>query len=205
MADSGKGPKVDMPDELMAQLDEDTDAEKVEDSIDVDSVPEADADLAPAGDTEATTDPAVELEELNSRYLRLAADFDNFKKRALKERQDLHNYANENLIKELLVTVDNLERAVGHGRQKEGEPETLLQGVELTYRSLMQALEKQGLKAVEAVGVVFDPGVHEAIRQVPSDEHDAGTVVEVLQKGYLLKDRLLRAALVAVSSGNKSE
>ena len=207
MSESSKGPKVDVPDELLAEIDVEAEAE-----VDVDGQPEEPgAQGAPRGedevadDTGATSGSAAEVEELKSRYLRLAADFDNFKKRALKERQDLHNYATENLIKELLTTVDNLERAVGHGRQEEGDAKSLLEGVELTYRSLMLALEKLGVKAVEGMGAAFDPGVHEAIRQVPSDEHEPGRVVEVLQKGYLLKDRLLRAALVAVSSGPGNE
>ena len=197
MSESGKGPKVSVPDELLAEIEEETEAP----AETATEIPVADTEEASADDTSDAAAPASELVDLKERYLRLGADFDNFRKRALKERQDLHNYATENLIKELLTTVDSLERAVSHGRQEEGDAKTLLEGVELTFRSLMQALEKLGLNAVEGVGASFDPEVHEAIRQVPSDEHAAGTVVDVLQKGYLLKDRLLRAALVAVSSG----
>jgi molecular chaperone GrpE len=102
-------------------------------------------------------------------------------------------------MKELLATIDNLERALGHARQEEDvDKENLLEGVELTFRSLMRTLEQSGVTVVEAEGQEFDPKVHEAIRQVPSDEHPPGTVVEVYQKGYVMKNRLLRPALVAV-------
>lgn len=174
-----KGPKVELPEELAAELDESGEAK-------------------PATDTGSS----AELAELKDRHLRLAADFDNFRRRTLKERQDLHNYANENLVKELLPVVDNLERAVAHGRKEEQRPdsENLLQGVELTYRSLLQTLARHGVVEVEALGKPFDPAFHEAVRRVASSEHPPGTVVEVYQKGYLLKDRMLRPAMVAVAS-----
>jgi len=178
-----KGPKVDLPEELMAELEGNRD-----------SAPDAGAAPDPA--------PSAELAELKDRHLRLAAEFDNFRRRSLRERQDLHNYANENLVKDLLPTVDNLERAVDHGRKEEqrADSENLLQGVELTYRSLLQILSRHGVVEIEALGKPFDPQVHEAVRRVPSSEHAPGTVVEVYQKGYLLKDRLLRPAMVAVAS-----
>lgn len=211
-----KGPKVELPEGLAEEL-EQASLEEPETSPGPDAAtPEAtDAGEGTAEGTDGggAAEPEepelspeqalrLELEELRDRYLRLGADFDNFRRRNLKEREDLHNYANENLIKELLGTVDNLERALQHARDAEGraEPDTILEGVELTYRSLMQALEKFGVREVETEGAKFDPTVHEAIRQVPSAEHPPGTVVEVFQKGYLLKDRLLRAALVVVSS-----
>jgi len=178
-----KGPKVDMPDELIAEL-ESTGSSKSE--------------------ATSATDPALEAElaELKDRYLRLAAEFDNFRRRSLKERQDLHNYAIENIVKDLLPTVDNLDRAVVHGRKEEQrvDSENLLQGVELTHRSLLQILQRHGVVEIEAAGKPFDPQVHEAVRRVPSNEHPPGTVVEVYQKGYLLKDKLLRPAMVAVAS-----
>lgn len=177
-----KGPKVDMPEELMAEL-ESTGAAKAEGTA---------------------NDPALEAElaELRDRHLRLAAEFDNFRRRSLKERQDLHNYAIENLVKDLLPSVDNLDRAVVHGRKEEQrvDSENLLQGVELTHRSLLQILQRHGVVEIEAAGKPFDPQVHEAVRRVPSTEHPPGTVVEVYQKGYLLKDKLLRPAMVAVAS-----
>ena len=189
-----KGPKVSVPEELMEELTApaETDLE-VEGEAQADAVEGADADPVPV---------ERELEELKDRYLRLAADFDNYKRRTLKERQDLHNYANESLIKEILTTVDNLERAAEHGRKEDasGDVTSLMEGVELTYRSLMQLLEKSEVRVVDPEAQRFDPQVHEAMRQVPCADHEPGIVVEVYQKGYLLKDRLLRPALVAVSS-----
>ncbi len=201
MSDS-KGPKVSLPEELRAELEESA-------SQEVGAGPEeaAEPEMTSGEEEEpeaAQGDLRKELEELNEKYLRLAAEFENFKRRALKERQELHNYANENLIKELLPTVDNLERAVGHARQEDGgDAKNLLEGIELTYRSLMQALERLGVEGIDPEGEQFDPKIHEAIRQLPSDEHETGVVTEVFQKGYLLKNRLIRAALVAVSSGTE--
>ncbi len=201
MSDS-KGPKVSLPEELRAELEESA-------SQEVGAEPEeaAEPEVISGEEEEpeaAQGDLRKELEELNEKYLRLAAEFENFKRRALKERQELHNYANENLIKELLPVVDNLERAVGHARQEDGgDAKSLLEGIELTYRSLMQALDKLGILGIEPEGEQFDPKIHEAIRHVPNEEYGSGIVTEVFQKGYLLKDRLIRAALVAVSSGSE--
>ena len=206
MSDS-KGPKVSLPEELRVELERDPDkvveetAAPAEGSAAKDAVPDSLAEEEEAGAASDGEAPE-ELDALNEKYLRLAAEFENFKRRALKERQDLYNYAHENLIKQLLPVVDNLERAVGHARQEEGgDAKSLLEGIELTYRSLSQALEKLGVQGIEPEGERFDPKIHEAIRQVPSAEHESGVVAEVFQKGYLLKDRLIRAALVAVSSG----
>ncbi len=192
------GPKVDIPEELAAELEDSQAEEPASDG----AAPEAEDRPGEAGGGE----PESELAELNDKYLRLAAEFDNFRRRTLKERQDLLNYATENMIKELLPTVDNLERALGHtGEQKEGsDSENLSEGVELTYRSLLQALEKSGVSVVETEGS-FDPKVHEALRQVPSEDHEPGTILEIYQKGYLLKDRLLRPALVAVAGPAEKE
>jgi molecular chaperone GrpE len=175
-----KGPKVDLPDELVAELDE----------------PKTDA--APAA---PAPEASAELAELKDRYLRLGADFDNFRRRTLKERQDLLNYGSENLIKELLPIVDNLERAVEHGRKEEqrGDSDNLLQGIELTHRSVMQLLTRQGVTEIQALGQPFDPQIHEAVRRVAKTDKPAGSVVEVYQKGYMLKDRMLRPAMVAVA------
>jgi molecular chaperone GrpE len=195
-----KGPKVSLPEELRAELEESPSQEVGEE---LEEAAEPEVITGEEEDSEAGDLP-MELEELNEKYLRLAAEFENFKRRALKERQELHNFANENLIKELLPTVDNLERAVGHARQEDGgDAKNLLEGIELTYRSLMQALEKLGVEGIDPEGEPFDPKLHEAIRQVSSDEHGTGVVMEVFQKGYLLKNRLIRAALVAVSSGTE--
>lgn len=194
MSEEPKGPKLDLPEDLVAEI-----AAGEPDE----SAPEIEVDLSDPGEAdEDPSDGSDEVAQWKDRHLRLAAEFENFKRRTLKERQDLLNFATENLMKELLGTIDNLERALGHVKADEDlDKENLLEGVELTLRSLMQSLEKSGLKVIEAEGVQFDPAVHEAIRQVPSDEHEPGTVIEVFQKGYMLKNRLLRPAMVAVVGG----
>ena len=194
-----KGPKLDLPEDLVASIEEEDESSpeiEVEVSVDGDDAAAPEAEDA---SEDAPADLSEEIAAWKDRHLRLAAEFDNFKRRTLKERQDLLNFGTEALMKELLATIDNLDRALGHVNQEEDvDKEHLLEGVELTLRSLLQTLEKDGLKVVEAEGVEFDPAHHEAIRQVPSDEHPPGTVVEVYQKGYMLKNRLLRPALVAV-------
>ncbi len=187
-----KGPKVDLPNDLLAELDEEESAK----------TPSSGAETAAPAPPAGAADSSAEFAELKDKHLRLAAEYDNFRRRSLKERQDLHNYANENVFKELLPIVDNLERAVTHARKEEQRPDSdnLLQGIELTHRSLLQILAKHGVVEIEAQGKPFDPQVHEAVRRVPSSEHEPGTVVEVYQKGYKLKDRMLRPAMVAVAS-----
>lgn len=197
MSEEPKGPKLDLPEDLVNEI-----AAGEPDE----SAPEIEVDLSDPGEAdESAADPSDASDELakwKDRHLRLAAEFENFKRRTLKERQDLLNFATENLMKELLGTIDNLERALGHVKAEEDvDKENLLEGVELTLRSLLHSLEKSGLKVIDAEGEQFDPAVHEAVRQVPSDEHEPGTVIEVFQKGYMLKNRLLRPAMVAVVGG----
>lgn len=146
-----------------------------------------------------------ELEALRERYLRLQADFENHRRRALKEREEAHQYGHEGLVKDLLGTVDNLDRAVEHARERSGgDLENMLQGVELVRRELLAALQKHGVTEIEADGAPFDPNVHEAMAQAPDDSVPSGTVVQVYQKGYRLRDRLLRPARVVVSKPSES-
>lgn len=141
-----------------------------------------------------------ELEEANDRHARLQAEFENFRRRSLKERQDSLQYGHQNLVKDLLSAVDNLERAVGHTEHSDdANLEGLLQGVELVQRELLAALAKHDVKVVDPGGGAFDPTYHEAMGQVPDASVAPNTVVQVLQKGYLLKDRMLRPARVMVA------
>jgi molecular chaperone GrpE len=133
------------------------------------------------------------------RLVRLTADFDNFRRRNLKEREEAHRYGNENLVKELLGTVDNLDRAIEHARRSGGDFEGMLQGVELVQRELSGLLGKHGVVRIEAAGEAFDPSVHEAVAQQEDGSVPANTVVQVYQPGYRLWDRLLRPAQVVVS------
>lgn len=141
-----------------------------------------------------------ELAEAKDRTLRVAADLENFRKRALKDREEAHHFGHQNLIKDLLPSVDNLERAVDHAR-KGGEESAsgLLEGVELVLRELHSVLAKHGVTLIEALGQPFDPALHEAMAQVSDGSQPPGTVVEVFQRGYQLRDRLLRPARVVVS------
>jgi molecular chaperone GrpE len=149
-----------------------------------------------------------ERDELQDRYLRLQAEFENFRRRGLKERQEAHNFGHQNVVKDLLPTVDNLERAIAAVSEGSGgeELQALLQGIELVQRELLGVLGKHGVTKIEADKVPFDPAVHEAMSQVVDDSVPANTVVSVLEDGYQLRDRMLRPARVIVSkkSGNES-
>ena len=135
-------------------------------------------------------------QEVDDRLLRLAADFENYKKRAARERQEYVTLANERLLKELLPILDDLERALGAAEQH--EEAKLEEGVRLVHRSLAHLLEREGLKQIDTEGG-FDPHVHEALLAQPSEEHDSGDVLDVIQKGYRLGDRVIRPARVIVS------
>lgn len=141
-----------------------------------------------------------ELADAKDRYLRLAADFENFRKRVLKDREEAHHFGHQNLVKDLLPSVDNLERAVDHARRGgEGSASGLLEGVELVLRELHAVLAKHGVTPIEALGQPFDPALHEAMAQVPDGSKPPNTVVEVFQRGHQLRGRLLRPARVVVS------
>jgi len=141
-----------------------------------------------------------EVEEANDRHLRLQAEFENFRRRSLKERQESLQFGHQNLVKDLLTTVDNLERAVDHAEQSGGgDLQGLLQGVELVQRELLGALGKHGVTTIEAEAQTFDPAHHEAMGQMPDGSVPPNTILQVLQKGYLLRDRMLRPARVMVS------
>jgi len=145
-----------------------------------------------------------EIKENHDRLLRLAADFENYKKRTAKEKEEWTKFANEDLIRAILPFIDNLERAVNHA-QKVSDVGVLIEGVRLTLQQLLQALNKFGLSTFESVGKPFDPTVHEAMLVVETDQHEPNQVVEEFQKGYLLNDRLLRPATVSVSKAPDKE
>lgn len=144
-----------------------------------------------------------ELKILNDRYLRQAAEFDNYKRLAQRDQRDQIKFGNEQLLKELLPTVDNLERALKAARES-GSEEALVQGVDLTLKQLIGTLGKFGVHAIQTVGQPFDPSAHQAVASVPSDQVPVQHVVEEFQRGYRLHDRILRAAMVTVSTGPAS-
>lgn len=139
-----------------------------------------------------------ELEEQKEKYLRLYAEFENFRKRTSREKEELVKSGNEELLREILPSMDNLETALMHATESESAG-GLVRGVEMTLRELRRTLEKFGLKPIEAGGKPFDPGYHHAISQVERSDVPDKTVVEELRKGYTYNDRVLRASLVAVS------
>lgn len=159
--------------------------------------------------TVSTEDLAAELEdarqqlaECQDKMLRMAADFDNTKKRLEREREITLKYAEENILKELLASLDNLERAMEQGRETNNLA-SLLEGVEMTRKGLLAMLEKFGLKPINSVGEIFDPNFHEAVAMEAGSEATENQVLKEFQTGYMYKDRLLRAAKVIVSSGQK--
>ncbi|MFD0682694.1 MULTISPECIES: nucleotide exchange factor GrpE [unclassified Paenibacillus] len=140
-----------------------------------------------------------ESEENYQRYLRAQADFDNFRRRTRLEKEEFAKYASMKVIEQLLPVLDNLERALNAGQEGK-DYEALHKGVDMISRQLDQTLANEGLQAMESVGQPFNPEFHQAIMQVESEEHEEGIVVEEIQKGYLLKDKVLRPAMVKVSS-----
>ncbi|HET7566942.1 MAG TPA: nucleotide exchange factor GrpE [Gaiellaceae bacterium] len=143
-----------------------------------------------------------EVAALEDRLLRLAADFDNFKKRAARERAEYTQLANERLIGELLPILDDLERALAAAEQH--EEAQLEEGVRLVHRSLAGLLERHGVTAIDTEGR-FDPHVHEALLSQPSADAEEGAVLDVIQKGYKLGDRVVRPARVVVASAPQAQ
>lgn len=155
----------------------------------------------PKGPVASLEDKIAELEaaaaEAKDRYLRLAADFDNYKRRSRQEQLETIQHASSELISRLLPGLDDLHKALDH--KPEGVDEAWVKGVELSVRKLEEALRAHGLEAIEAVGKPFDPQVHEAIGHEESSEHPEDTVVQVLRPGYRIRGRVVRPALVKVA------
>lgn len=147
---------------------------------------------------------ADELKTAQDRYLRLAAEFENYKKRAQKDQADYIKYANERILKDLLTVLDNLQRALQHAQQP-GGTNGLVQGVELTCKQYIETLARFGVKEISSVGLPFDPVVHQAVAMVEAGAGQApNTVVAEHEKGYYLYDRVLRPAMVTVAASNKA-
>jgi len=139
----------------------------------------------------------AEIEELNNKYLRLYAEFDNYKKRVNKDKEELVKYGNESFIYELLPIIDSLELALKHAPE---ESQTgIVQGVQMTLKELQRTLEKFGVSKIEAEGKMFDPSIHHAMIQAEREDLDEKMVAEELRAGYLYRDKVLRPSLVAVS------
>jgi len=170
---------------------------------------EASEETAPAAEN-AAAEPTIEEQLVAKekeardnwdRFLRERADLENYRKRVSREKEELLNYGNKSLIEEILPVVDNMERALGHASE-DGQA-AVVEGIRMTHGMLVAALKKFGVTPIESVGTPFDSAFHQAMAQVPSDEYPPNTVVEEYQKGYLLKERLLRPAMVTVSTAAK--
>ena len=150
---------------------------------------------------ESQPDPLEELrrerDALQDRLLRTAAEFDNYRKRMDRERRELADYTAGEAIKDLLPIIDNLERAL----QASAQDDPLRKGVELIHKQMLEMLRKRGVTPIEALGADFDPNVHEAVTHEESDQHREGEVMEELQRGYKVGERLLRPAMVKVAKG----
>ncbi len=138
------------------------------------------------------------LGEFENRYLRLQADFDNFRRRSRLETEANEKYRAQKLIMEILPAIDNFERALKMEVENE-QSSALLQGMEMVYRGLLDALSKEGLQTIEAVGKEFDPHLHQAVMQGEDADFGSNIVIEEFQKGYLLKDRVIRPSMVKVN------
>jgi molecular chaperone GrpE len=164
--------------------------------------PESSGDLAEL--QKQLAEKTKEAEENYTRLLRLAADMENLRKRQERERAELLQFANENLVKELLPVVDNLERALDHGRQL-AAPKALLEGIEMVHNGFLKVLDRFGVTAHDSLGQQFDPAFHSAMMQEAAPHVPDGSVIKELQKGYLMNQRLLRPAMVVVACNTQNE
>lgn len=171
--------------------------------------PETGEPLDDGGADTAAQDRITELEaqlaEINDRFLRARAETENVRRRGEKEREDALNYGSANFARDILSVSDNLRRALdalpAGSLEKDETLKSLATGVELTEKELQAALERHGVTVIDAEGEKFDHNLHQAMMEVPDSEHPPGTVVQVLQVGYTIKDRLLRPAMVSVAKG----
>ena len=183
--------------------------EEVETAAQDDASPSPDSDTATEAETVVDGSPAdietqlaeaqQEAKDFHDRMLRMAAELENYKKRAARELDDTRKYATENLIRQLLTVVDNLERAIASASPENQNDQGVVDGVALTLTEITKILEKHYVSPIEALGQPFDPAFHQAMCQEESTDQPPNTVVQEFQKGYLLHDRLLRPAMVVVS------
>lgn len=177
---------------------DDKDKNLPEDAAGRDEAPAEEAASPPGEEAAGSAEGGDELAELRRRYMYLAAEFDNYRKRVAREKESLVAFGNERLLRAILPVLDNLERALAHDPSGAGA-EAILSGVRMTYDQLLSELGKFGLEQLSAAGKIFDPNVHEAIARIPWDGEPEGTILTEERKGYLLNGRLLRPAQVTVA------
>lgn len=183
-----------LKEEMQAEeADTQTEEQQTAEDQDADSVENESEDK-----TESADDNSEEDEELNVKYMRLMADFQNFKRRADRERSEIYARANENIVTQLLDVADNFERALADDSAEEDE--NFRKGMEMIYSQLMDVLAKAGVSEIIAEGEEFDPNFHNAVMMEDTDKVESGKVSEVLQKGYTLNGRVVRPSMVKVAN-----
>jgi molecular chaperone GrpE len=182
-----------------------TDSEKV-DNKEIDPESETRGETVPNGVADAMKELEAKLEakeqeagETYDRLLRVSAEFDNYKKRSSREMEEFRKFANQSLIKEMLSVVDNLELAMNSTNNHQNIDKDLVQGLDMTHKEILKVFEKFNVKPIDAKGQPFDPAFHEAVMQEETDDVEKNTVVNELQRGYMIHDRLLRPAMVVVA------
>jgi molecular chaperone GrpE len=182
--------------ELDETLEEILEAESSEEESAEAETPEA-SEVVEEETNDMATQLQKELDEYRNKYLRLNADFQNFRKRSEKEKTDLYKYANEKLIVELLPLVDNMERALDH--IDEENKSSIVDGLKMIHKGFLDTLTKNGVEPIVAVGEEFDPQIHNAVMMEESEEHDSNIIIDEFQKGYRLKEKVIRHSMVKVS------
>lgn len=158
-------------------------------------------EMVPAKELQACRD---ELAQMKDQFLRARADMENYRRRMQREKEEMAKFANEGILKEILPVIDNLDRAIVHAREHENKGSGLLDGVEMIQRQLHKVLEKYNVCPIDALDQPFDSSCHEAMGQMERDDCPPNTVVEEMQKGYTLNERLLRPSMVMVSKKSSS-
>ncbi|MDF1825889.1 MAG: nucleotide exchange factor GrpE [Verrucomicrobiales bacterium] len=161
-------------------------------------------DEAPEVEPEPAT-PAEEVEKWKDLAARSQAEFDNYRKRMARERTEAIVYANRSLLEQLLPVIDNFEMGLKAAKDTEGDSSMILQGMTMVHKQLEDFLNDQGVEVIPSDGLPFDPNLHEALKQEASDEVEAGHIIYTMRRGFRLKERILRAANVVVSSGPAEE
>ncbi len=175
----------------------------VEETVDTEVQQEETVEESVEESVEATLQTEIDqlkqqLEEQENRYVRLQADFDNFRRRSRLDAEAAQKYRAQSLVTDILPALDNFDRALQVNTEDENT-KSVMKGVEMVYRQLVEALQKEGVEAIESVGKPFDPYEHQAVMQVEDEAYEPNTVVEELQKGYKLKDKIIRPAMVKVN------
>ena len=192
--------EIEMPEQVAPQIPSSKTESSPNDQDRVESAGDKSASDEPYHEMEAKLEAAVnEAKESYDRFLRVSAEFENYKKRSARQVEEFKKYANQALIKDLLPVVDNLELALKSSTQSKGNHSGLVDGVDLTLKEVFKVFEKYHITPIDALGKPFDPKFHEAVMREESEEYTENTVINEMQRGYLIHDRLLRPTMVVVA------